>query len=50
MLPVRQQDTSTMASRPGALRDALISTSADPEKAAKAAEELAGYENRLAVH
>jgi hypothetical protein len=35
-----------MGSRPGALRDALISATADPEKAAKVAEELAGYENR----
>ena len=32
----------------GALRDALLSANADPEKAAKAAEEVAGYDNRLA--
>ena len=31
----------------GALRDALLSANADPEKAAKAAEEVAGYDNRL---
>jgi hypothetical protein len=33
----------------GALREALIEAGASPEKAAKAAEELAGYENRLAT-
>jgi hypothetical protein len=32
----------------GALRDALIEAGASPEKASAAAEELAGYENRLA--
>jgi hypothetical protein len=32
----------------GALRDALIDAGANPVKADKAAEELAGYENRLA--
>jgi hypothetical protein len=37
-----------MALQLGALRDALISAGADAGKAAKAAEELAGYENRLA--
>jgi glutathione S-transferase len=37
-----------MALQLGALRDALISAGADVGKAAKAAEELAGYENRLA--
>jgi hypothetical protein len=31
----------------GALRDALIEAGASPEKAGKAAEELAGYENRF---
>jgi len=31
----------------GALRDALIEAGATPAKADKAAEELAGYENRL---
>jgi len=36
-----------MALQLGALRDALIDAGAQPEKAAKAAEELAGYENRL---
>lgn len=37
-----------MALQLGALRDALIDAGASPDKAAKAAEELAGYENRLA--
>jgi hypothetical protein len=37
-----------MALQLGALRDALIDAGAKPEKADKAAEELAGYENRLA--
>ena len=32
----------------GALRDALLEAGATPEKAAKAAEEAAAYENRLA--
>jgi hypothetical protein len=32
----------------GALRDALIEAGASAEKAGKAAEELAGYENQLA--
>jgi hypothetical protein len=32
----------------GALRDALLSAGAPPDKADKAAEELAGYENRFA--
>jgi len=32
----------------GALRDALIEAGATPEKAARAAEELAGYDSRLA--
>lgn len=36
-----------MALQLGALRDALIDAGAKPEKADKAAEELAGYENRL---
>jgi hypothetical protein len=36
-----------MALQLGALRDALIDAGASPEKAAKAAEELAAYENRL---
>jgi len=31
----------------GALRDALIDAGANPGKADRAAEELAGYENRL---
>jgi hypothetical protein len=38
-----------MALQLGALREALIEAGASPEKAAKAAEELAGYENRLAA-
>ncbi len=37
-----------MALQLGALRDALIDAGAKIEKADKAAEELAGYENRLA--
>jgi hypothetical protein len=37
-----------MALQLGALREALIEAGASPEKANKAAEELAGYENRLA--
>jgi hypothetical protein len=37
-----------MALQLGALRDALIDAGAKQEKADKAAEELAGYENRLA--
>jgi hypothetical protein len=37
-----------MALQLGALRDALIEAGASPEKASKAAEELAAYENRLA--
>lgn len=36
-----------MALQLGALRDALIEAGAGPENAAKAAEEVAGYENRL---
>ncbi len=36
-----------MALQLGALRDALIDAGAKPDKADKAAEELAGYENRL---
>jgi hypothetical protein len=36
-----------MALQLGALRDALLSAGAPSEKADKAAEELAGYENRL---
>jgi hypothetical protein len=32
----------------GALRDALLEAGATPEKAAKAAEEAAAYENRVA--
>ena len=36
-----------MALQLGALRDALIDAGTQPEKAARAAEELAGYENRL---
>ena len=36
-----------MALQLGALRDALIDAGAKPEKAEKAAEELAGYDNRL---
>jgi hypothetical protein len=37
-----------MALQLGALRDALIDAGASPEKAERAAEELAGYDNRLA--
>ena len=37
-----------MALQLGALRDALEDAGASPEKSAKAAEELAGYDNRLA--
>jgi hypothetical protein len=37
-----------MALQLGALREALIEAGASPEKANKAAEELAGYESRLA--
>jgi hypothetical protein len=37
-----------MALQLGALRDALIEAGASPEKAGKAAEEIAGCENRLA--
>jgi len=37
-----------MALQLGALRDALLDASSSPEKANKAAEELAGYETRLA--
>ena len=37
-----------MALQLGALRDALIEAGATPEKAAKAAEEVAAYENRFA--
>lgn len=36
-----------MALQLGALRDALIEAGASEEKANRAAEELAGYENRL---
>jgi len=36
-----------MALQLGALREALVDAGASPEKAAKAAEELAGYENRF---
>lgn len=36
-----------MALQLGALRDALIDAGANPVKADKAAEELAGYESRL---
>lgn len=36
-----------MALQLGAIRDALISAGAPVDKADKAAEELAGYENRL---
>jgi hypothetical protein len=37
-----------MALQLGALRDALLDAGAKPEKADKAAEELAGYDSRLA--
>ena len=36
-----------MALQLGALRDALIDAGAKPDKADKASEELAGYDNRL---
>jgi hypothetical protein len=36
-----------MALQLGALRDALLDAGASPEKAEKATEELAAYENRL---
>jgi hypothetical protein len=36
-----------MALQLGALRDALLAANISPEKAAAAAEEVAGYENRL---
>jgi len=36
-----------MALQLGALRDALLDAGASPDKADKAAEELANYENRL---
>jgi len=36
-----------MALQLGALRDALLDAGASPEKADRAAEELANYENRL---
>jgi hypothetical protein len=38
-----------MALQLGALRDALLEAGATPDKATKAAEEAAGYENRLAA-
>lgn len=38
-----------MALRLGALQDALLEAGASPEKATQAAEELAGYESRLAT-
>lgn len=38
-----------MALQLGALRDALIDAGAKAEKADKAAEEIAGYESRLAT-
>jgi hypothetical protein len=37
-----------MALQLGALRDALLDAGATPEKAAKAAEELAGYDREFA--
>ena len=37
-----------MALQLGALREALVEAGASPEKAARAAEEVASYENRLA--
>jgi hypothetical protein len=37
-----------MALQLGALRDALLDAGAKPDKADKAAEEAAGYDNRLA--
>jgi antibiotic biosynthesis monooxygenase (ABM) superfamily enzyme len=36
-----------MALQLGALREALLDAGASPEKASKAAEELAGYEDRF---
>jgi hypothetical protein len=39
---------AAMALQLGALREALIDAGASPEKADKAAEEVASYENRLA--
>jgi hypothetical protein len=36
-----------MALQLGALRDALISAGAEPDKAREAAEEMAGYESRF---
>jgi hypothetical protein len=38
----------TMSLRLGALQDALLNAGAQPELAQRAAEEAAGYENRLA--
>jgi hypothetical protein len=38
-----------MALQLGALRDALLEGGATPDTASKAAEEVAGYENRLAA-
>jgi hypothetical protein len=38
-----------MALQLGALRDALLSAGVPPDKADKAAEEVAGYENRLSA-
>ena len=38
-----------MALQRGAIREALLSAGAPSEKADKTAEELAGYENRLAT-
>lgn len=38
-----------MALQLGSLRDALLDAGASPEKAAKASEEAAGYEGRLAL-
>lgn len=38
-----------MALQLGALREALVEAGASEEKAAKAAEELAGYDSRLAL-
>jgi hypothetical protein len=37
-----------MALQLGALRDALLDAKVSPEKASAAAEEVAGYDNRLA--
>ena len=39
-----------MALQLGALRDALLDAGASPDKADKAAEELATYENQLGGH